>query len=255
MIDKVLKNRIETALSSNSLMNLFEQLESEGSDKKELENIFTDYLKVAQEENISESDEEKLFDLLDGITGYCHPERCLFPPEKYENHPGIIRFFAASEDRKLVISFILENTNLRLFIADSYESGELEVKSFEEINFTKHLRFFLWNESISDKFTIYEQWFEHIQKTNWSFISNPTFFLNFGEIESEVIAISAISYGFHDYPNKNFFEAIEPIRSFVDKLKVKTAIGIPVLPNANSLTEKGFSLKESAETRWKYNLD
>ena len=255
MIDEALKNRIETALNSDKLMDLFEQLEKEGLGKTELEDIFTDFLKTLPQEAKREANEEKLIDLLDGITGYCHPDRCLFPPEEYKAHPGIILFFAANEDRKLIVRFIIENTNLRLFIADSYESGELEIKSVEEIDFTKHLRFYLWNEIVSNEFTIHEQWFEHIQKTNWSFISNPTFLLNFGEIEDKVITISGISYAFHDYPTQAFFEAIEPIRSYVDKLKVNTAIGVPVLKDAYSLVEKGFSLKESAETRWNYELD
>lgn len=252
MIDEALTNRIESAISSNMLMSLLEDLEAEGLGQKELETIFTDFLITIDKR---EADEEKVIELLEGITGYCNPSRYLFPPEKYKTYPGIISFFAANEDRKLIVRFIFENTNLRLFIADSYESGELEIKSIEEIDFTKHLRFYLWNEIVSNEFTIHEQWFEHIQKTNWAFISNPTLFLNFGEIEGKFITISAISCGFHDYPTQVFFETIEPIRSYIDKLKVETAIGVPVLQDAYSLTKKGFFLKESAETRWNYNLD
>lgn len=252
MIDDALVNRIESTLSSNTLMSLLEDLEAEGMGQKELETIFTDFLKIIENR---ETDEEKIIELLEGITGYCNPSRCLFPPEKYKVYPGIIRFFAANEDRKLIVRFIFENTNFRLFIADSYESGELEIKSFEEIDFTKHLRFYLWNKIVSNEFTIHEQWIEHIQKTNWAFISDPTFFLTFGEIKDKIITTSAISYGFHDFPTQAFFETIEPIRSYIDKLKVETAIGVPVLQDAYSLTKKGFFLKESAETRWSYNLD
>ncbi len=255
MIDEVLKNRIETALSSDNLMDLFEDFVEENFGKDELESIFTDFYNSIQEDNNRESDKEKIGDLLDGITGYCHPDRCLFPPETYKDYPGIIRFFATDKDQKSVVNFIFENTNLRLFIADSYESGELEIKSVEEIDFTKHPRFYLWNEVISNEFTIREQWIEHIQKTNWAFISNPTFFLNFGETKDKVITISEIFYGFHHYPTQSFFETIEPIRFYINKIKVKTAIGVPVLQSAYSLVEKGFLLKESAETRWNYNLD
>jgi len=255
MIDEVLKNRVETALSSNSLMILFEELEAEGLGQKELENLFTEFLKLIPQETNREADEEKIYELLEGITGYCHSDRCLFPPGKYEVHPGIIRFFAANDDQKSIVRFIFENTSFRVFHTDSFENGELEIKSVEEIDFSTPVRLYLWSEVISSEYSIQEQWFEHIQKNCWSFISDPTFFLNFGEIESKVLTPSEVSYAFRHFPTQAAFDSIEPIRSHIDKFQVVTAIGIPVLQDAYSLTRQGFSLKESAETRWEYKLD
>ena len=236
-------------------MVLFEQLESEGLNKKELENVFTNFLKSAQEENILESDEEKLFDLLYGITGYCHPSHYLFPPEKYQVYPGIIRFFAANEDRKLIVKFIFENTSFRVFQDSSYENGELEIKTVEDFVSTNHLRFYLWNKTISNDFSIHEQYFEHIQKTCWSFLSDPTFSLSLGKLSENFLKPSSISYAFRTYPTNAAFDSIEPIRAYIDKLKVATAIGVPVLQDAFSLNEQEIHFKESPETRWEYKLD
>jgi hypothetical protein len=255
MIDEVLKNRIETALYSDNLMNLFEQLESEGLGKKELENIFTEFLNTIPQDEKRESDEEKIIELIEGITGYCHPERCLFPPEKYQPYRGIIHFFASNEDRELIVRFIFENTSFRLFRDYSYENGELEIKSIEDFISTNHLSFYLWNEKVSKESSIHEKYFEHIQKTCWSFISDPTFILNFGSLEENFLEPSVVTHAFQQYPTQESFDTIEPIRAFIDKLQVATAIGIPVLPNAYSLTKQGIRFKESAETRWDYELD
>ncbi len=255
MIDEVLKNRIETALSSNNLMDLFEDLVREDFGKDELENIFTGFYNSIQEDDNRESDKEKIGDLLDGITGYCHPDRCLFPPEKYQAHRGIIHFFAANKDRKSIIRFIFENTSFRLFRDYSYENGKLEIESVEEFSSTNHLRFYLWNETISNEFSIHEQYFEHIQKTCWSFLSDPTFILNFGNLEENILELSFVTHAFNNYPTKAAFDSIEPIRSYIDKLQVTTAIGIPVLQNAYLMNKQGIIFKESAQTRWEYKLD
>lgn len=255
MIDEVLKNRIETALYSDKLMDLFEQLEREGLGQRELENIFTDFLNTIPQDAKRDSDEEKLIELLEGITGYCHPSRYLFPPEKYKTYPGIIRFFAANEDRKLIAQFIFENTSFRLFRDFSYENGELEIKSLEDFISTNYLNFDLWNGKVSKEFSINEKYIDHFQKTCWYFISDPAFILNFGSLEENFLEPSLVTHAFQQYPTQEAFDTIEPIRAFIDKLQVATAIGIPVLPNAYSLVEKGFSLKESAETRWDYKLD
>lgn len=255
MIDEVLKNRIETALSSNNLMVLFEELEAEGLGQKDLENVFTDFLQSISQETNREEEKETIYELMEGITGYCNPSRHLFPPRQYEVHPGIIRFFAANEDQKLIVRFIFETTSFRVFHANSYENGELEIKSVEDLDFTKPTRVYLWNETISNEYSIHVEYFEHIQKTCWAFISDPTFFLHFGEIEGEILTPSVISYAFRHRPTQVAFDSIEPLRSYIDKLQVTTAIGIPVLQDANSLTKQGFLFKESAETRWNYELD
>jgi hypothetical protein len=255
MIGEVLKNRIETALSSDNLMNLFEQLEREGLNKNELENIFTVFLKSAQEENIPESDEEKLFDLLDRITGYCHPGRCLFPPEKYQAHRGVIRFFAANEDQKSIVRFIFENTSFRLFRDFSYENGKLEINSVKDFDSANHSKFYLWNKTISNEFSIHEHYFEHIPKTCWSFLSDPTFILSFGNLEENTLEPSFITHAFRTYPTKAAFDSIEPIRVYIDEIQVATAIGVPVLQDAFSLNEQGIHFKESPKTRWEYKLD
>ncbi|MEP7037274.1 MAG: hypothetical protein ABI891_02930 [Acidobacteriota bacterium] len=252
MIDGNLISRIESALSSNNLMSLFEELETEGLEQKELEKVFTDFL---QSIDSQETDEEKIIELLEIITGYCQPSFSLFPPDKYKVYPGIIRFFAAFEDQKLIIRFIFENTSFRLFHRSSYENSNLEIKTFDELDFSKPLRFYLWNRIISDEYSIHEQWFEHIQKRCWSFISDPTIFLSFGENKNQILEPSLINYGFRHYPTQAFFESIEPIRSYIDKLQVATAIGVPILQDAYLLIEKDFSFRESAETRWSYNLD
>jgi hypothetical protein len=245
MIDEVLKNRIETALSSDSLMKLFEQLEGECLDKKELETVFTDFLNsIPQDEKREE-----------GITGYCHPELCLFPPEKYQDPRGIIRFFAANEDQKLIVKFIFESTSFQVFRDYSYENGELEIKSVEAFASTNHSRFYLWNKTTSYDFSIHEQYFEHIQKTCWSFLSDPTFILSFGNLEETILEPSFVTHAFHNYPTKAAFDSIEPIRAYINRFQVATAIGVPVLQDAFSLNERGIHLKESAETRWKYKLD
>lgn len=257
MINEVLKNRIELALSSDNLMNLFEDLVSEDFGKNDLENIFTDFFNSIQNEKNRESEKEKIGDLLEEITGYCHPDRCLFPPEKYTSHRGLIRFFAVNEDQKLIVRYIFENTSFRLFRDYSYETGELEIKNVEDFVATNHSRLYLWNKTISNEFSIHKQYFEHLQKTCWSFISDPTFILSFGNLEGNILDPSFVTHAFNlnNYPTQSAFDSIEPIRTYIDKSQVATAIGIPVLQNAYSSNKQGIQFKESAKTRWEYKLD
>ena len=252
MIDEALVNRIEFALSSNALMGLFGELESEGLEQKELETVFTEFLKTIENR---ENDKEKVIELLEGIIGYCHPSRCLFLPEKYTAHRGIIRFFAVNEDQKSIVRFIFENTPFRFFRDYSYETGEIEIETVEDFVTTNHSRFYLWNETISSEFSIHEQYFEHLQKTCWSFLSDPTFILSFGNLEENILEPSLVTHAFRNYPTQAAFDSIEPIRAYIDKLQVATAIGIPVLQEAYLMNKQGTVFKESAQTRWEYKLD
>jgi hypothetical protein len=78
------EERVETALRSKepvpALRRLVEDLGREGSTRTEMSRLFEDYLeRVRAHPESHKGDEDAILDVLDALTGWCHPGAELLP--------------------------------------------------------------------------------------------------------------------------------------------------------------------------------